>query len=363
VRGEKILKKWIVFLSILCFSLSVFGTFLVRSGVLTSVHSFAADSSRGLFILLIFFIITGFGFLVFLVRTPEDEKGLNLLFINKTSALIINNILMIIATITILLGTIYPMIIEIISNKRISVGGPYFSSTVIPILLPGFLLMSIAPALSWQTNKIKKSKVYVLTFLTLSLVLLLQSFYTNFNPWGFIGILIGAWIILASLISTVISFKTVFNFQYIKNINAFIAHIGVGILIIGITSSSIFKRESDFMLQKGEHKQLGQITIKLDEIKITEKSNFQSLRGLFTIKLKETKIGRIEAGKNYYHVSKIITTEAGIYHNWFNDIYIILGNQENEKWHIKVYRNPLVSCIWLGVFIMVYSGIIGIFKK
>jgi len=223
--------------------------------------------------------------------------------------------------------------------------------------------MSIAPALSWQTNKIKKSKVYVLTFLTLSLVLLLQSFYTNFNPWGFIGILIGAWIILASLISTVISFKTVFNFQYIKNINAFIAHIGVGILIIGITSSSIFKRESDFMLQKGEHKQLGQITIKLDEIKITEKSNFQSLRGLFTIKLKETKIGRIEAGKNYYHVSKIITTEAGIYHNWFNDIYIILGNQENEKWHIKVYRNPLVSCIWLGVFIMVYSGIIGIFKK
>ena len=143
VRGEQAIKKWIVFLSILCFSLSVFGTFLVRSGILTSVHSFAADASRGIFILLIFFIVTGFGFLVFLLKEPKKSNTLNLLFINKVSALVINNILMIIATLTILLGTIYPIIIEVLYNKRISVGGPYFNSTVIPIMIPGFLLMSI----------------------------------------------------------------------------------------------------------------------------------------------------------------------------------------------------------------------------
>ena len=143
VRGEQTIERWIIFLSILCFSLSVLGTFLVRSGILTSVHSFAADASRGLFILLIFFVTTGFGFLVFLIKLPAKKNDLHLLLINKTSALIINNILMMIAVLTVLIGTIYPIIIEVLTNTRISVGGPYFNSTVLPILLPGFLLMII----------------------------------------------------------------------------------------------------------------------------------------------------------------------------------------------------------------------------
>ena len=168
VKGQQILKKWIIFLSILCFSLSIFGTFLVRSGILTSVHSFAADASRGLFILLIFFIITGFSLVVFLLKFPDNNKPVKFLFINKVSALIINNILMIIATLTILLGTIYPIIIEVLTNNRISVGGPYFNSTVIPIMIPGFLLMSIAPVLSWQTNKIKNSYYYIICFILIS---------------------------------------------------------------------------------------------------------------------------------------------------------------------------------------------------
>ena len=137
-QKEQLLKRWIVFLSILCFSLSVFGTFLVRSGILTSVHSFASDSSRGIFILIIFLVITGFSFIVFIFKSPDSKGKLNLLFINKTSALVINNILMLVACATILLGTIYPIIIEVITNKRISVGAPYYNSTALPILLPGF---------------------------------------------------------------------------------------------------------------------------------------------------------------------------------------------------------------------------------
>ena len=207
VRGEQILKKWIIFLSILCFSLSIFGTFLVRSGILTSVHSFASDASRGLFILLIFFIITGFGFLVFLLKSPENSKPIKFMLINKVSALVINNILMIIATLTILLGTIYPIIVEVITNDRISVGGPYFNSTVIPIMMPGFLLMSIAPILSWQTNKIKNAKLYVLGFIFISIVILLQSYFSTFNTWGVVGLILGIWIIVASLISILSSYK------------------------------------------------------------------------------------------------------------------------------------------------------------
>ena len=363
IRGEQAIEKWIVFLSILCFSLSILGTFLVRSGILTSVHSFASDASRGLFILLIFFLTTGFGFLVFLIKSPTKKTSLHLLLINKTSALIINNILMIIAVLTILLGTIYPIIIEILTNTRISVGGPYFNSTVLPIMLPGFLLMSVAPVLSWRSNKIKKFKTYVIFFIFLSSLVILQSYFTEFNTWGFLGIILGTWIILASLISIILRFKFLLSFQYIKSINSFVAHIGVGVMILGITFSSVYQKEFSYNISIGDEVVIDNHVLKFKDIKINEEQNYQSLRALFALKKKGKMISFIEPGKNYYPVSKTITTEAGIYHDWFKDIYITLGNEFENIWFIKVYINPLISFIWIGVFIMIFSSIIAVFKK
>ncbi len=362
-KGEQILRKWIIFLSILCFSLSIFGTFLVRSGILTSVHSFAADASRGLFILLIFFIITGFGFLIFLLKAPEGSKPINFLFINKVSALLINNVLMIIATLTILLGTIYPIIVEVITNERISVGGPYFNSTVIPIMIPGFLLMSIAPILSWQTNKIKNAKIYVLGFIAISLVVLIQSFFTSFNSWGVLGLILGIWIIIASLISIVSFYKNKFSYKLIQKINPNIAHIGVGIAIIGITCSSVFKNEYDFNLIEGQNFDVKDTNISFKQIEISNETNFQALRANFLIKKNDKSLATIKAGKNYYPVSKMITSEAGIFHQWHRDIYFILGDQKDDIWFIKIYINPFVSLIWFGVIIMVLSGFIAINKR
>ena len=363
VRGEQAIKKWIVFLSILCFSLSVFGTFLVRSGILTSVHSFAADASRGIFILLIFFIVTGFGFLVFLLKEPKKSNALNLLFINKVSALVINNILMIIATLTILLGTIYPIIIEVLYNKRISVGGPYFNSTVIPIMIPGFLLMSIAPILSWQTNKINNSKKYVLAFIILSVLVLIQSYFLDFNTWGFVGLLLGFWIILASIIAIFSSYKIKINIKFFKIINPHIAHIGVGIAIVGITCSSVFQNELDFNLNEGDKFNVNGKTVLFEKIETTNEINFQSLRGKFLFDIEKNQSKEIEAGKNYYPVSKMITSEAGILHQWNKDIYFILGDQKNNEWFVKVLINPFVSFIWLGVIIMMYSGLIAVSRR
>ena len=363
VRGEQAIKKWIVFLSILCFSLSVFGTFLVRSGILTSVHSFAADASRGIFILLIFFIVTGFGFLVFLLKEPKKSNTLNLLFINKVSALVINNILMIIATLTILLGTIYPIIIEVLYNKRISVGGPYFNSTVIPIMIPGFLLMSIAPILSWQTNKINNSKKYVLAFIILSVLVLIQSYFLDFNTWGFVGLLLGFWIILASIIAIFSSYKIKINIKFFKIINPHVAHIGVGIAIVGITCSSVFQNELDFNLNEGDKFNVNGKTVLFEKIETTNQINFQSLRGKFLFDIEKNQSKEIEAGKNYYPVSKMITSEAGILHQWNKDIYFILGDQKNNEWFVKVLINPFVSFIWLGVIIMMYSGLIAVSRR
>ncbi len=363
IRGEQILKRWIIFLSILCFSLSIFGTFLVRSGILTSVHSFASDASRGLFILLIFFIITGFGFLVFLLKTPDNSKPIKLLFVNKASALVINNMLMIIATLTILLGTIYPIIVEVLTNNRISVGGPYFNSTVIPVMLPGFLLMSIAPVLSWQTNRIRNAKIYVIGFLSISIIILVQSYLTTFNTWGIVGLILGSWIVIASAMSILLSYKQKLSFKFFQNINPHIAHIGVGIAIIGITCSSVFKNEYNLNLKEGDEFQIENVNITFKKIETTNEINFQSLRANFLIKNSRGVINNIKAGKNYYPVSKMITSEAGILHEWFRDIYFVVGDQKNNEWFIKIYVNPFVSFIWLGVIIMVYSGFVGISRR
>ena len=362
-QQEQLLKRWIVFLSILCFSLSILGTFLVRSGILTSVHSFATDSSRGIFILILFLVITGFSFILFILKSPQSNKQLNLLFINKTSALVINNIVMLIACITILLGTIYPIFVEVLTNQRISVGAPYYNSTVLPILLPGFLIMSIAPMLSWQSNKLDKIKNYIYILIVTSILTLLITYLTKFNIWGFTGTILGLWIIAASLLSILHNcLKYKFKKFFIYN-NALIAHMGVGIMIIGITFSSIFQTKNNFTIQTGEIVNSGQYSLQLKNLKIEEKNNFQELLGIFLLHKKNEFLTTIKSSKRYYYVSKVITTEAGIYHDWFQDFYLVLGNEKNNKWSITIYHNPLVSFIWIGVMIMIFSGMVGIFKR
>jgi len=362
-QKEQLLKRWIVFLSILCFSLSIFGTFLVRSGILTSVHSFAADSSRGIFILILFLVITGFSFIIFIFKSTDSNKKLNLLFINKSSALIINNIVMLVACITILLGTIYPIIIEVITNKRISVGAPYFNMTVLPILLPGFLLMSVAPALSWQSNKLTKFKSYLILFIFMSILSLLITYFTHFNTWGFVGISLSLIVISASTLSIFHNYtKHRFKNFFLHN-NAFIAHIAVGITILGVTCSSVFQTEHRRSLGIGELINIDGYSLKLEDTKILEKNNYQELQVSFILYEEDQILSKIKPSKRYYHVSKMITTEAGIYHHWLQDFYIVLGNQKDDKWDIKIYQNPLINFIWLGVMIMILSGLIGIRKQ
>ena len=362
-KNEPLLKRWIVFLSILCFSLSIFGTFLVRSGILTSVHSFASDSSRGIFILILFLIITGFSFILFIFKSNESNTKLNLLFINKTSALVINNIVMIIACLTILLGTIYPIIIEVVSNKRISVGAPYFNSTALPILLPGFLLMSIAPALSWQNNKLPKFKYYLITFISMSTLTVIISWFSFFSIWGFIGLLL-SFIIIAGSVLTIYINSTKFGYQNFLNYNnALIAHIGVGIMILGITCSSVFKSEYSLSILKNEEIKFDKYSVELIDIKILERDNFQELKAFLQINKDKKVMSLVNPSKRYYHVSKIITTEVGIYRNWFQDFYTVLGSENNKKWDIKIYTNPLVNLIWFGVLLMVFSGFVGILKN
>ena len=366
VLDNNSLKKWIIFLSILCFSLSLLGTFLVRSGVLMSVHAFANDLSRGIFILIIFLVVTGFSFLVFLLKVPNNNKTIKLLFLNKTSAIILNNITMCVVCFTVLLGTIYPLIIESITNERISVGPPYYNSTVIPILIPGLLLMAVAPILNWKENNYNKIKKYstLLIFLVLSIIII--KILININIWGIIGIAIAIWIIVISFNKLIQNFKIIKGNSLIKYIqlnSSLISHFGVGILIIGITSSSIWKKEFSDNLLVGENLEISGYTLFFEKITELKEKNYMSLKAQFILEKKGVKKATIIPEKRYFPVSKTITTEAGIKHFFWQDIYIVLGENINETWSIKVYQNPLISFIWLGVFIIFFGSITSIKNK
>tara|TARA_Y100001970_G_scaffold293635_1_gene441850 strand:+ start:1277 stop:2986 length:1710 start_codon:yes stop_codon:yes gene_type:complete len=362
-RPDYLLKRWIVFLSIMCFTLSIFGTFLVRSGILTSVHAFANDTSRGIFILILFLVLTGFSFIIFIIKSEDSNAKLNLLFINKTTALMFNNIIMLTALLTILLGTIYPIIIEVLTNKRMSVGAPYFNSTALPIMLPGFLLMSIAPALSWQNNKLHRFKNYIYVFLLMSIITVIISYFTDINLWGFLGIVLSLIIISSSALSMYFNYKKFKLKKFFHNNNSLIAHIGVGIMIMGITCSSVFQSTYNLTFSLQEKKIVGKYTFEFDNLDTLKKGNFEELLATFVITENKFNTFKIKPSKRYYNVSKYITTEAAIYHDWLQDLYVVLGDINNEKLNIKIYTNPLVSLIWLGIIIMFISGIVGVRKK
>ena len=197
----------------------------------------------------------------------------------------------------------------------------------------------------------------------MSVVTIIISCFSFFNTWGFVGILLSLIIISSSLVSLYnnyykYGFKKFFSYN-----NALIAHIGVGILIMGVTCSSIFQSEYYLSLSTNETKEVNNYMYKLTETKIYNKSNYQELVAVFKIYKNNKIINEIKPSKRYYHVSKMITTEAGIYRSWFQDFYIVLGDENNNKWDVKIYQNPLVNLIWIGVILMIISGLVGIRKK
>ena len=195
------------------------------------------------------------------------------------------------------------------------------------------------------------------------MLVLFYSYFTIFNPWGILGLILGSWIIIASFLAIILSYKLKLNFKFFKKINSHIAHIGVGIAIIGITCSSVFKNEYQYNLKQGDEFNIKNNKIIFENVETSNEKNYQALRINFVITDKDRVLSTIKAGKNYYPTSKIITTEAGILHQWFRDVYFIVGEQKNNEWFVKVYVNPFVSFIWLGVIILIYSGFIGATKR
>ena len=354
VEKRKSLQAWVLLLSILACLLSVVGTFLVRSGILTSVHTFALDPSRGIYILIFIALIGGYSLILFGLKSKRYFDNNYFTFFSKEGSILVNNILMVVVCATVFLGTIYPLLVEAFTNSKISVGEPYYNSTVIPIMIPAILVMGIGPMLGW--GKEDKSKVFKKIFpsilITAVMTILIFLIYQSYSVIGIVGIVLSFWIISNNLIMLIKK-----NKKY--SISMIIAHLGVGLLILGITGSSVWQEEKITRMKIDEKTKIEKYTIVFNKIEEIRRSNYIALQGNFLVFDKKRKIiTKLKPENRFYPIENNFTTEASIHTNLFRDLYIVLGEgNSNDGWVVRIYYNPLVIWIWIGALVIFWGGI------
>tara|TARA_B100000029_G_scaffold271208_1_gene266337 strand:+ start:1783 stop:3669 length:1887 start_codon:yes stop_codon:yes gene_type:complete len=354
VEKRKSLQTWVLLLAILTFLLSIIGTFLVRSGILTSVHTFALDPSRGLYILFFIFLIGIYSLTLFGSNARRYFDNNYFSFFSREGSILVNNILMVVVCATVFLGTIYPLIVEAFTSDKISVGEPYYNSTVIPIMIPAILIMGIGPMLGWKNED--KNKIFEKIFPSICLTLIMTIFifliYKSFSLVGISGIILSFWIISNNLFMLIKKNKK-------KHIGMLIAHFGVGLLILGITASSVWQEEKIIRMKINEKTEIEKYRIIFDNIEEIKGPNYVALRANFIVQDKNNDIiTKLKPENRFYPIENNFTTEASIHTNLFRDLYIVLGNgNSNDGWIIKMYYNPLVIWIWIGAMTIFIGGI------
>ena len=355
VEKKKSLQSWVLLLAILSFLLSVVGTFLVRSGILTSVHTFALDPSRGIYILGFTALIGGYSLILFGAKSKIFTNNNYFPFFSKEGSILINNIVMVIVCATVFLGTTYPLLVEAFTNNKISVGEPYYNSTAVPIMIPALLVMGIGPLISWgkenKLNILKKVLPSILATLIMTIVIFL--IYKSYNILGIIGILLSFWIISNNLL-------ILFKKKIQHPLGMIVAHLGIGFLILGVTASSIWQEEKIIKIKLNDEFKINKYGIVFKEIVEIRESNYVAIRGIFEVyDNKNNIITKLNPENRYYPITNSFTSEVSIHTNLFRDLYIVLGEGSSKTgWIVRSYYNPLVVWIWIGSLAIFLGGIL-----
>ena len=365
---KSMFKNWTILLSIIAFSLSLLGTFLVRSGILTSVHSFANDPARGAFILLFLTIITGAALILYLKNSSKMNDKTSFTFFSKESFFLINNILLVTATFTILLGTMYPLILDIFGLEKISVGVPYYNAVFLPLMIPLVFLAGYIPILFSSKNRDMKNqaKYFFTSFIIiLSLSFLSILLFDEYNLSVFIGLFLFLWIILNLIYELIKKIIITGNIQiFVKNIGMFMSHLGLAIFILGATMVENSKIEKEIILSLNEKVEINNYTFQFMNLAETEGPNYSAVIGHFRVFLDNNFITDMYPEKRLYNSSEMPMTEAGIDPGFTRDLYITLGTMiDQDKWSVRIYHKPLIRLIWIGALMMVLGGIFSVFSK
>ena len=370
VKGK--LVSWSLLLAIITFCLSLMGTFLVRSGVLTSVHAFATDPSRGIFILCLLILISGVGAFYYLKSIKNLKEIKYIAPISKEGAISVNNILMLTVTSTILIGTLYPLVTDAFFDKKISVGAPFFNSVILPFTIPMIVGMIIGPFLKWEKDDIIKVFSKIKLLLIINFLVLLISWYYHFKSpvLAVVFITFALWLATSSVFILFESFmkNKIKNKVPFKVLSQSLAHFGIALFIIGSTGTSIIKEEKIQFQERGDTVDINNYEIKF--LGVVEKNgpNYRSDVATFNIYKDSKYMHTLNPERRYYNYNKKLTTEAAIYSTLLGDIYIAIGalskGEKNESlWTTRIWYNTYTIWIWLGVMFMVFGGITSVFNS
>jgi len=369
MEKREALKVWTVLLAILTFSLSLMGTFIVRSGVLTSVHSFAVDPARGVFILAILILFTGGGLALFALRASEMQTGGVFQPISREGSLVLNNLLLVTATATVLVGTLYPMALEGLTGEKISVGPPFFNSTFGPLMIPLLLALPIGPMLAWKRGDLAAA-MQRLAFAVLAAIVVIVAVYAvgHRGPWlAPFGIGLGVYVMAGALAEWASRIKLgqapgSESLRRARNLprsayGTLLAHFGIGMLVVGIIATSAYREEHILIMKPGQTLSVAGYDVRFAGFESGRGPNYREDFADFDVARGGTAIGRLRPSKRLYDAPPQPTTEAGIHASWRGDLYLVIGDsQPDGGYAVRAYFNPLVRFIWLGTLIMFFGG-------
>ena len=351
------LRNWTVVLSIATFSLSMSGTFLVRSGILNSIHTFANDPSRGVFILTFLFFLIFLAIIVLFIYSENDKKNSNNFnILSKETAVLVNNWFMMYFLSVVLIGTIYPIFLEVFTNEKISVGPPFYQKLMIPFLIPFFIFMSFGPRVKWIKDKLKKiNYTEIIVFITSLIIAYI--IFTNSS----VSYLFSSFLIAASIFLVLNSLRDFFSKSI--QIPQKISHFSFSILILSILLNGIYSEEFNSNMKVGDELKFIDKTIKFKGINFDEKDNYKLLRGDFEV---------IDSGKNtlnfnpeirIYNQPVISTSEADIKTNLFNDNFIVFTLlKDNEIFNVRYQHKPFMIWIWISIIMLAFGGTLAVIK-
>ena len=351
------LKNWTIVLSIATFSLSMSGTFLVRSGILNSIHTFANDPSRGVFILTFLFFLIFLAIIVLFIYSENDKKtSNNFNILSKETAVLVNNWFMMYFLSVVLIGTIYPIFLEVFTNEKISVGPPFYQKLMIPFLIPFFIFMSFGPRVKWINDKLKKTN-YTQIIVFISSLIIAYIIFTNSS----VSYLFSSFLIAASIFLVLNSLRDFFSKSI--QIPQKISHFSFSILILSILLNGIYSEEFNSNMKVGDELKFIDKTIKFKGINFDEKDNYKLLRGDFEV---------IDSGKNtlnfnpeirIYNQPVISTSEADIKTNLFNDNFIVFTLlKDNEIFNVRYQHKPFMIWIWISIIMLAFGGTLAVIK-
>jgi cytochrome c-type biogenesis protein CcmF len=361
-------KVWTVLLAIFAFSLSLLGTFLVRSGVLTSVHAFATDPTRGIFILAFLVVVVGGSLALFAWRAPRVGLGGRFELVSRESMLLTNNVLLLVAAAAVMLGTLYPLALDALGLGKISVGPPYFEAVFVPLMAPALFLMGVGPITRWREAAVPDLAKRLKWALAVSLIAALSVSLAlgHWAPLRSFGLALAFWIFASAFVNLagkggggglLARVRTMSRAQ----LGMVIAHAGVGVFVIGVTMVKGYEVERDLKMEPGDTTTIGGYTFRFDGVGEAKGPNYVAARGTVVVTRNGGTLATLHPEKRVYRVQNTPMTEAAIESGLTRDLYVSLGEPVGGRaWTVRIHHKPFVSWIWLGCVVMALGGLLAV---